>query len=212
MPLPVLSLSSLASRVVLSQHLDTRELPLHLHREMEDYKRLHGTFIITEVVFEVQRIDWGELSEDEREEAWQFYLKSDVGKRMMETEAVSWKSWTPTRSKWCVAKTAGGQRTTILQLKNPIAVVHDNKVGKYWLKDQRYVNVHRASYLENGKIVAVSKVEEHQPEVGMTEVSEDTSSIEISETDCLTMVQQFQKPLLGLTFSFTTRASRVQVS
>ena len=209
MPLPVLSLSSLASRVVLSQDLDTRELPLHLHRDMEDYRRLQGTFTIREVVFEVQRIDWGELSEEEREEAWQFYLESDVGKRMM---SISWKSWTPTKSKWCVGKRAAGQRSTVFQLKNPIAAVHNNKVGKYCLKDQHYVNVHRASYLENGKIVAVSKVEEHQPEVGMTEVSEDTSSIEISKTDCLTMVQQFQKPLLGLTFSFTTRASRVQVS
>ena len=45
----VLALSSLASRVVLAQHLDTRELPRHLHRQMEDYRRLQGPFTIKRV-------------------------------------------------------------------------------------------------------------------------------------------------------------------
>ena len=42
MSLPVVSLSSLASRVVLAQDLDTRELPRHLHKEIEQYRRLRG--------------------------------------------------------------------------------------------------------------------------------------------------------------------------
>ena len=60
MLLPVVSLSSLASRVVLAQDLDTRELPLHLRREMEDYRRLEGAFTIREVHFEVARLGQGE--------------------------------------------------------------------------------------------------------------------------------------------------------
>ena len=70
---PVLSLSSLASRVVLAQHLDTRELPRHLHRQMEDYRRLQGPFTIKGLDFEVQRLDGrrGEVTKEEREAAWQ---------------------------------------------------------------------------------------------------------------------------------------------
>ena len=54
----------------------------------------------------------------------------------------------PTKSKWCVAKAAGGQKN--VSTETPLVAVHDNKVGKYCLKDQHYVNVHRATYLENG--------------------------------------------------------------
>ena len=73
---PVLSLpslSSLASRVVLAQHLDTRELPRHLHRQMEDYRRLQGPFTIKGLDLEVQRLDGprGEVTKEEREAAWQ---------------------------------------------------------------------------------------------------------------------------------------------
>ena len=53
MTLPVVSLASLASKVVLVQHLDTRELPRHLHREMEQYKRLKGDFTFLSVDLQV---------------------------------------------------------------------------------------------------------------------------------------------------------------
>ena len=205
MSLPVLPLSSLASRVVLALDLDTRELPLHLHRQLAGYRRLEGAFTFRpgDVAFEVQRIDGGEVSEEDKEEASQFYLQSDVVKMMMETEAVSW--W-PAENRRCVVR-PGGQGSTTLHLIKAVDAVHNNLLGKYHLGYQD-VNIHRSTYLANGKVVAVSKVEMNLTEVGMTEVSEDTISFGISESDCLTMVQRFQNPLLGLAFIFTIRASR----
>ena len=50
---PVVSLSSLASRVVLAQNLDTRELPKHLHRQMEQYRRMRGDFYLLSVDLQV---------------------------------------------------------------------------------------------------------------------------------------------------------------
>ena len=201
MALPVLPLSSLASRVVLAHDLDTRELPLHLHKQLEGYRRLEGAFTFRpgDVAFEVQRIDGREVSEEEREEASQFYLQSDVVKMMMETEPVSW--W-PTENRRSVGR-PGGQGGTTVHLIKTMDAVHDNLLGKY-----QDVKVHRSTYLANGKVVAVSKVEKNLTEVGTTEVSEDIISFEISESDCLTMVQRFQNPLLGLAFIFTIRASR----
>ena len=48
-------------------------------------------------------MDGGEVSEEEREEAWQFYLQSDAGKMMVEME----EKWSvKTDYKWCVGKWA----------------------------------------------------------------------------------------------------------
>ena len=116
MPLPLLSLSSLASRVVLAQDLDTRELPLHLHRQVGDYKRLEGAFTLREVVFEVQRMDGGEVSKEEREEAWQFYLRNKMIATGPETEKMM-----GTKNKWSVAW-GSGQISTTLCLENPVDI------------------------------------------------------------------------------------------
>ena len=146
MPLPLLSLSSLASRVVLAQDLDTRELPLHLHRQVGDYKRLEGAFTLREVVFEVQRMDGGEVSKEEREEAWQFYLRNKMIATEPETEKMM-----GTKNKWSVAW-GSGQISTTLCLENPVDIVHDNQVGTYLTKDQHNVNVHRRTYLDKGRV------------------------------------------------------------
>ena len=54
--LPVSSLSSLSSRVVLAQDLDTRELPRHLHRQMEQYRRLRGEWTLLSVDLQVSAL------------------------------------------------------------------------------------------------------------------------------------------------------------
>ena len=56
MSLPVVSLFSLASRVVLAQDLDTRELPRHLHKEIEQYRRLRGDWTLLSVKLQVSAV------------------------------------------------------------------------------------------------------------------------------------------------------------
>ena len=199
MPLPMPSLSSLASRVVLAKHLDTRELPLHLHRQMEGYRRLEGAFTIREVEFQVHRVDGGKVSEEEREEAWQFYLDTDVGQVVRKVFCrVSDDIW--------LVGWAGG--STTLHLQNPVDILHDNLFGKYLVEDEHSVNIYKASYLENGNMSIVTRVETYQPEGGMTEVAEDTIGFEIDNSDSLTLVQRFEKPLPVLIF--TISAPRAQ--
>ena len=206
MALPVLPLSSLASRAVLAHHLDTRDLPLHLHREMEDYRRLEGAFTIRDVHFEVARLGEGEVSQEEREEAWQYFLKRDVAKMMMEFEVVVGR---PTENSWSVSW-AGEHKNTTLHLKNPADFVHGNKRWEYNYMAQHYINVYSAQYLENGKVNLVKNIEEHRPKVGMSVINEETSSFKIDQSDCLTMVQRFQRPVRGLAYVATMRAPRAQ--
>ena len=52
---PVLP-AGLSAVVVLSHKLDTRELPVHLRRELEKYRRLEGVFTLLQVDFGVERI------------------------------------------------------------------------------------------------------------------------------------------------------------
>ena len=202
---PVLSLSSLASRVVLAQHLDTRELPRHLHKQVEQYRRLEGAFAIRSVDFEVARMGQGEVSQEEREAAWQGYLRSDLGKMMTEFEVVK----RPAENRWSVSW-AGDDKTTTIHLKIPIDIVHDNSMKKYNFKTQNYMTAQYESYLESGKVVMVSKIEEHQPQVGMALVHEEKSIFAIDESDCLKWTKRFEKPDLGLAYTITIRAPRAK--
>ena len=202
---PVLSLSSLASRVVLAQHLDTRELPRHLHRQMEQYRRLEGAFAIRSVDFEVARMGTGEVSQEEREEAWQLYLRSDLGKMMTEFEVVR----RPAENRWSVSW-AGGHKSTTIHLKNPVDIVHDNIMKKYHFKTRNYMKTQYKSYLENGRVVMMSKVEEHQPQVIPTVVHVEKRIFAIDESDCLSWSKRFEKPVLGLIYTFTIRAPRAK--
>ena len=206
MALPVLSLSSLASKEVLAQKLDTRELPRHLHQQIKDYRRTEGAFTIREVHFEVARVGEGAVSEEEREEAWQYFLESDVGKIMMEFEVVVRKS---TANSWSVSW-AGEHKNTNIHFKNPVDFLNKNFSKKYQFMSQHHMNVHKATYLENGKVVMVAKYEEHRPKHGMSVFTELTSSLRIEESDSLTMVQQYVRPLMGLTFISTIKAPRAQ--
>ena len=67
MTLPVVPLSCLASRAVLAHKLDTRDLPLHLHRELEQYKSREGAFNILSTDLKMERMDGRELSHEERD-------------------------------------------------------------------------------------------------------------------------------------------------
>ena len=206
MALPVLSLSSLASREVLAQDLDTRDLPRHLHQQMEDYRRLEGAFTLREVVFEVARVGQGEVSEGEREEGWQYFLKSEMGKTMMEFEVEVRRA---SQNSWCVGW-AGQHKDTNIHFKNPVDYLHGNIMRKYEFIAQHHMNVHTANYLEHGTVVMVTTIEEHRPKSGTTVITEETSSLTIDKSDCLTMVQRFERPLLGLAFIFTMRAPRAR--
>ena len=214
----MLSLSSLASRVVLARHLDTRELPLHLHREMEDYRRLEGAFTIREVDVEVARLGQGEVSREEREEAWRLYLRSNLGKMMSEFEVVK----RVTENSWSV-NWPGGHKSTTVHLKNPVNIVHDNSIKKFNFGTQNYMKTQFKSYLENGKVVLVSKTEEHQrqvlPEtfieekntqVGMAVVNDEKTIFAIDESEWLRWSKRIEKPVLDLAYTYTIRGPRAK--
>ena len=61
-----LALSSLAPRAVLAHNHDTRDLPLHLRREIELYKRHHGAFDILSTDFTMESMDGRVLIRQER--------------------------------------------------------------------------------------------------------------------------------------------------
>ena len=207
---PVPALSSLASRVVLARHLDIRELPRHLHRQMEDYRRLEGAFTIREVHFEVARLGQGEVSREEREEAWRLYLRSDLGKMMTEFEVVR----RVTENSWSVSW-PGGDKSPTVHLKNPVNIVHDNSIKKYYFGTQSYMKFE--SYLENGKVVLVSKTMEHQPKFempmdpnGMAVVHDEKSIFSMDESECLRWSKHIEKPVLGLAYTYTIRGPRAK--
>ena len=88
MALPVVPLLSLASRAVLAHDLDTRELPLHLHMEMEQYRRMRGDFTLMSVDFQVGRIDKEEMTEEERRHACRWLDKSGARNVARESQLV----------------------------------------------------------------------------------------------------------------------------
>ena len=63
MGLGMLSLKYLASRAVLLQDLDTRDLPLRLHKEMQQYRKLRGAFKIMSIRVDQEFfLEWPPLS------------------------------------------------------------------------------------------------------------------------------------------------------
>ena len=64
------SLKCLAYRVVLLQNLDTRDLPLRLHMEMQQYRKLRGAFKILSIKWKVERLDGGQLTPEDKELAF----------------------------------------------------------------------------------------------------------------------------------------------
>ena len=125
MPLPVVPLSSLASRAVLTHNLDTRELPLHLHRDIEQYKRRQGAFNLLSTDFVIERVDGKEPSQEEREYALDSFLKSPEGEVIMKFDVVVAKQGD---NKW--SRTKVGPRATTVHLQEPVKIFHKNRSSK----------------------------------------------------------------------------------
>ena len=199
--LPVLSLSSLASRVVLSEDLDTRELPLHLHRELEDYRRLEGAFTLLQVDFEVERIDGGEVSEEDREVAKQFFLETTTGQLILSCDVyVDYEN-----NKWSM-RNSDEHRSASVHMQSPVDLVHDNIVLQ-----NNYKRRCKATYLESGTLMML----ESSTLLGVNNGQDQLTgllkeSYRVDPADQLTWVQEFHKQEAGLVFTFTNRGTRAQ--
>ena len=141
MVLPVLSLSALSSRVVLAQDLDTRGLPLHLHREMEDYRRLEGVFTLLQVDFGLERSDGGEVKAKDREVAKEVLIQTFAGQMILGCDAhVNYDN-----NKWSIRQT-DKQRSATLHMESPVNLVHNSLI-----LTNKYNKSYRSTYLESGK-------------------------------------------------------------
>ena len=191
----MLSLSSLASRAVLAQDLDTRELPLHLHMQMDQYRSLRGAFALTSVDFSVAKIDRGKVTEEEREQAWNWFLQSQNA-RMVD----GWIMEFDGENKWSMSR---GKKSTTIYVDH----IHRAQ-GHQVKKDIDNMTTHVSKYLKNGKFITVAKTEQLQLNDEMTERAVSGSSLEVGSDDCLTWVQRFDEMASGLAFITTTRAAR----
>ena len=201
MSLPVLSLSSMASREVLAEELDTRELPLHLNRELEAYRRLEGIFTLLQVDFGVERIDGGEVSEEDREAAKQFFLESKTGALILSCEVhVEYEN-----NRWVMRK-SDGQRSATIHMNSPVNMVHDP-----FLIENGYKKYYIATYLESGKLMwrairsLVGQNGEQEKLLGM-----EKGSSMVDPAGWLTQEQEFRQEEAGLVFTFYNRAMRTQ--
>ena len=95
-----LLLSSLAAKAVLALDLDTRELPLHLHREMEQYRRIKGEYTVLSVDFQMQRSDKQALFEKESKSGDRMVARGIVGEiihdAQLERKQLGTDRWTAT--------------------------------------------------------------------------------------------------------------------
>ena len=199
--LPVQSLASLASRAVLTHQLDTRDLPLQLHQQMEQYRRSCGAFTLLSMDLELERLDGGEVSEEQWKNEVMRFVQSDRGQAYTKYDVVFTK---PGKSKGTLTKV--GPKTTTLHLQNPAEVLHKNGIDR--------TNTHRtllANYLENGKVMCLGIKERAQLNQGQLEVEEVTTvSTVVDPTGRLTRVERLEEPLEGLVRTFTTRGTRAQ--
>ena len=199
--LPVPSLTSLASRAVLTHQLDTRELPLHLHREMEQYRRSWGAFTLLSMDLELERLDGGEVSWEQWKKAATRFVKSDLGEAYTKYGVVFAKLG---KSKGSLTKV--GPKTTTLHLQNPAEVLHKNGINR--------TNTHTtylANYLNNGKVMCVEIKKRAELTQGKMEVEEvNNISFSVDTAGILTRVERLEEPLEGLARVFTTRGLRAQ--
>ena len=156
----MLSLSSLASRVVLARDLDTRELPLHLHMEMEQYRRMRGDFTLLSVDFQVERADKQAVTEEERKTMVRWLQHSTVGACILASGLTvrrnDMDSWTARRYELI---------TPVTFLEDP--VVRPDTI-KACIEDGSNVTTYMYGYLENGKLLYVEKIEKLLPKIGKT--------------------------------------------
>ena len=221
MGLGMLSLKHLATRAVLINDLDTSELPLSLHREMQQYRKLRGAFRILSMDLEVERIDGGEIHPDEIRLAFRCLRLSCAGFAIrrcnmpITLHKVGQNKWTIARADrrlMTAPMAAGAKRDVTLQLPEPSQLVNGIRLAK-----TEHHNSYTAQYFINGKIHSTEKkvrTELNNGREEVEEVNEDDLELEWSywEEDWfwLTWVQRCEKPLRGLVITITTRATRAK--
>ena len=204
MVLPVLSLSSLSARVVLAQDLDTRELPLHMHREMKQYRRIEGVFTLLQVEFGMERIDGGEVDEEDREFAKAVFEEKIAGQMILNCNASVDYEDNNTLS----MRKADKERSATIHLQSPVKLVHDNMIVK-----RRHGKRYIARYLESGKLIRQERnvllYDVLGPKAGQEyTVSTMKESFEVSPDGRLLWLQQFEDA--GMLLTFKNRGKRAQ--
>ena len=215
MGLRMLSLKYLASRAVLLHHLDTTELPLRLQKELQQYKELRGAFKILSIDWEVERMDRGEVTEEQRQLAEECLLENCAGYALSKTPYVFEKLG---QNKWSVeradrelrtAAAAAAQTDATIRLPEPGQLVHGVRLAK-----TEHLNTYTGHYLISGKLYCMEKKERAKLNNGVEVVEIKKSCFEL-DWSCwvwLTWVQRCEKPLRGLVVTITTRAIRTEGS
>ena len=132
MGLGMLSLKHLATRAVLINDLDTSELPLSLHRKMQQHRKLRGAFRILSMDLEVERIDGGEIHPDEIRLAFRCLRLSCAGFAIRRCN-MPYMMDKVGQNKWTIARAdkrlmtapiaAGAKRNVTIQLPEPYELV-----------------------------------------------------------------------------------------
>ena len=199
MLLPVPSLTSLASRAVLTHQLDTKELPLHLHREMEQYRRLEGTFTLLQVDYEVERIDGGDLTEEDMDVANEFFLETNAGQMILGCDAYIDHEY----NKWSM-RTTDKQRSATIHIQKLVDLLQNNIM--YENSDKKS---YRATYLESGELIMLERNTLLGLEVGQEKfLNMAKESFKVDPAGRLAWVQQFEDA--GLVFTLINRGTRAR--
>ena len=204
MALPVVSLSSLAAREVLALGLDTRELPRHLHREMEQYRRLREdiTWTLLSVDFRVERSDKEDMTGEEKKFANQ-WLKKSADHDMVRSSRMVVKRTGSFR--WRGTREAEQSLPIRLWFEDPVATL-DLTHG---IENRNKMTVYEYGYLDNGKLFTEEKVVKLEPNDRMTPFSVNHTSLEIDAKGCLVrQVQTIQNTFRELVCTWTMRATR----
>ena len=199
MALPLAPLSSLASLAVLAHNLDTRDLPLHLHRDIEQYKRHHGAFNIVWTDFTIESMDKRELSQEEREMGMDSFLTSFAAQVIMKFDVVVDRE---EYNKWSITNV--GPKTSTIHLQEPGQHLHRKTVSS-----SKNYKAYRIDHLQNGKVMSISTKERTELKRGQVEVvSMVTNSYEVDYSGGLTWVERHERPLERMVTTITARARR----
>ena len=160
MTLPVVPLSCLASRAVLAHKLDTRDLPLHLHRQLEQYKSREGAFNIMSTDLKMERMDGRELSHEERDYAMENFLTSPQSEAFLKFDVVFSR---PGKNNWSITKV--GPKTTTIHIRNPVQISQKERIS---IKEN--YKIYKTNYLKDGKIIGIEKKTRVESNSGQVEV------------------------------------------
>ena len=201
MALPVLSLLSLAAREVLVQDLDTRELPSHLQREMERYRRIKGDFSLQSVDLQVERRDKKAVTQEDREYAVQWLFKTDSGDMIKQSGLVMKRTG---KDRWTGRQVEGQKRSKFFEnlLELLETKLHQAKQIAFKTEGKKRI-AYEQGYLENGKLF-VTTVENSENRV----LGRSHSSFEVNARECLLWVRRIYSSHSGLVLIITTKGTR----